>query len=99
MISHGNIEHDASLSRGDFALGNNWEFNETLYSTLANSNPGVDYYNSTSAGAVQHERLAQSLRDNNQTMNTLSEMTIRTRESVLYLSVMGDVTTGEAPKE
>ncbi|KAF9032678.1 Cloroperoxidase [Hymenopellis radicata] len=96
---HGNIEHDASVSRMDEALGSNWEFNEEIYSVLANSNPGSDNYNASSAGAVQHERLQQSLRDNNQTHNTLSEMTIRTRESALYLSVMGNATTGEAPKK
>ncbi len=97
--SHGNIEHDASISRMDEALGSNWEFNEDIYSVLANSNPGSDNYNASSAGAVQHERLMQSLRDNNETRNTLHEMTIRTRESALYLSVMGNATTGEAPKK
>ncbi|KIY70084.1 Cloroperoxidase [Cylindrobasidium torrendii FP15055 ss-10] len=96
---HGNVEHDASLSRMDEALGSNWEFNEDIYTTLANSNPGVDYYNASSAGEVQRLRLEQSLRDNNATHNTLSELTIRTRESSLYLAVMGDPTTGEAPKE
>ncbi|KAF9021826.1 Cloroperoxidase [Hymenopellis radicata] len=96
---HGNIEHDASVSRMDEALGSNWEFSEEIYSVLANSNPGSDNYNASSAGAVQHERLQQSLRDNNHTQNTLSEMTIRTRESSLYLSVMGNATTGEAPKK
>ncbi|KAF8894242.1 Peroxidase, family 2-domain-containing protein [Mucidula mucida] len=96
---HGNIEHDASISRMDEALGSNWEFNEDIYSVLANSNPGSDNYNASSAGAVQHERLMQSLRDNNETRNTLHELTIRTRESALYLSVMGNATTGEAPKK
>lgn len=83
----------------DEALGSNWEFNEDIYSTLANSNPGVDYYNTTSAGEVQRLRLEQSIRDNNQTHSTLSELTIRTRESMLYLAVMGDASTGVAPKK
>lgn len=83
----------------DEALGSNWEFSEDVYSTLANSNPGVDYYNTTSAGEVQRLRLLDSIRDNNETHSTFSELTIRTRESVLYLTVMGNLTTGEAPKE
>ncbi|KIY66833.1 Cloroperoxidase [Cylindrobasidium torrendii FP15055 ss-10] len=96
---HGTIEHDASLSRMDEALGSNWQFNEDIFSTLANSNPGVDYYNITSAAEVQHLRLEQSLRDNNETHNTFNELTMRSGESALYLSVMGNVTAGEAPKE
>ncbi|KAF9025432.1 hypothetical protein BDZ89DRAFT_1161745 [Hymenopellis radicata] len=83
----------------DEALGSDWDFNEEIYSVLANSNPGSDNYNASSAGTVQHERLQQSLEDNNQTHDTLSEMLIQTRESALYLSVMGNATTGEAPKK
>ncbi|KAJ6631323.1 Cloroperoxidase [Mycena sp. CBHHK59/15] len=96
---HSLIEHDASLSRNDFALGDNLRFNETIFSTLANSNPGVDYYNATSAGHVQHDRLAISLATNPNITNTPKEFLIRTRESGLYLSVMGDVLTGVAPKK
>ncbi|KAJ7210724.1 Chloroperoxidase, partial [Mycena pura] len=61
LALHSLIEHDASLSRGDFALGDNLHFNETIFSTLANSNPGVDYYNASSASMVQDQRLAISL--------------------------------------
>ncbi|KAL0575208.1 hypothetical protein V5O48_006769 [Marasmius crinis-equi] len=96
---HGNIEHDASVSRVDHALGNNLVFNETIFTTLANSNPGVDYYNATSAGQVQKARLEQSKADNPKFRNTIKEFQIRNRESALYLSVMGDPTTGMAPKE
>ncbi|KAJ7574121.1 Cloroperoxidase [Mycena floridula] len=95
---HNTIEHDASVSRGDFALGDNFHFNETIFSALANSNPGVDFYNATSAGQVQKQRLAESQATNPQLINTKKEIAIRTRESALYLSVMGDPLTGVAPK-
>jgi len=62
--SHGNIEHDASISRVDFALGDNARFNETVFTTLAESNPGDDHYNTTSAGQVQYLRLADSQANN-----------------------------------
>ncbi|KAJ7023376.1 Cloroperoxidase [Mycena alexandri] len=96
---HNLIEHDASLSRGDFALGDNLHFNETVFSTLLNSNPGVDYYNATSAGHVQHDRLAISLATNPNITNTPKEFLLRTRESSFYLTLMGNPITGVAPKK
>ncbi|KAJ7586865.1 Chloroperoxidase, partial [Mycena floridula] len=96
---YNNIEHDASLSRGDFALGDNLHFNETIYQTLANSNPGVGFFNATSAGQVQKERLAISQATNPKLINTSKEFGIRTGQSALYLSVFGDPITGVAPKE
>ncbi|KAF9262646.1 Cloroperoxidase [Marasmius fiardii PR-910] len=96
---HGNIEHDASLSREDHALGNNLVFNETIFSTLANSNPGSDFYNTTSAAQVQKARLEQSRASNPSLRNTIKEIQVRTRESGLYLAVMGNPMTGIAPKQ
>ncbi|KAJ8081092.1 hypothetical protein PM082_017933 [Marasmius tenuissimus] len=96
---HGNIEHDASLSREDIALGDHIGFNETTFSTLLNSNPGSDVYNTTSAGQVMKARLADSLIRNRNVTNTDIQFSIRTGESGFYLSVMGDPITGEAPKK
>ncbi|KAJ6510803.1 Cloroperoxidase [Mycena sanguinolenta] len=97
---HSLIEHDASVSRNDLAVtGDSLHFNETIFSTLTNSNPGVDYYNATSAAQVQNERLAISLATNPNITNTPKEFDIRTREAGLYLSVMGDPLTGVALKK
>jgi hypothetical protein len=93
------IEFDASLSRSDFAIGDNLHFNETIFSTLANSNPGVDYYNTTSASQVMRTRLADSLAINPNITNTPKELFFRTGTSAMYLSAMGDPLTGVAPKE
>ncbi|KAF8174810.1 Cloroperoxidase [Mycena galopus ATCC 62051] len=98
LALHNLIEHDASISRQDFALGNNLVFNETIFTTLANANPGVDYYNATSAGQVMHDRLAISLATNPNITNTPKEFLLRTRESALYLSIMGGAVTAMAPK-
>ncbi|KAJ7059233.1 Cloroperoxidase [Mycena amicta] len=98
LALHSLIEHDASISRGDFAFGDNLHFNETIFSTLVNANPGVDFYNATSAGLVQKERLAISLATNPSVTNTEKEFVIRSIESGLYLSVMGNAITGVAPK-
>ncbi|KAL0065164.1 hypothetical protein AAF712_007834 [Marasmius tenuissimus] len=87
-IEHGNIEHDASVSRVDKEPGDHLPFNEEVFSILANSNPGVDYYNTTSTGIVQKIRLEQSQAENPKLVNTVREIQIRTRESALYLAVM-----------
>ncbi|KAJ3740775.1 hypothetical protein DFH05DRAFT_1462684 [Lentinula detonsa] len=84
LALHGTLEHDASLSRNDYAL--------------ANSNPGVDYYNITSAAQVLEQRLAEDKIVNPTLINTVKELTVRIVESGFYLSVMGNVTTGVAPK-
>ncbi|KAJ8081080.1 hypothetical protein PM082_017921 [Marasmius tenuissimus] len=68
---HGNMEHDASLSREDDAIGDNLHFNETIFSTLANPNPGSDIYNTTSAGQVMKIRLADSIARNLNLTNTI----------------------------
>ncbi|KAJ6477034.1 Chloroperoxidase [Mycena sanguinolenta] len=95
---HNLIEHDASISRNDFALGDNLHFNETVFSTLANANPGVDFYNGTSAAQVMQARLADSLARNVNVTNTRKEFSLRTRESALYLSIFNDTRTGVTPK-
>ncbi|KAJ7596366.1 Cloroperoxidase [Mycena floridula] len=96
---HNAVEHDASLSRSDFAVtGDNLHFNETIFQTLASSNPGVNYYNATSAGTVMRQRLEDSRRVNPAIKNTSKELLMRIAESTLYLTVMGN-NTGVAPKE
>ncbi|KAJ7785105.1 Cloroperoxidase [Mycena maculata] len=91
---HNLIEHDASISRNDLAVtGDNLQFNETIFTTLANPNPGVDYYNGTSAAQVQNTRLTISLTTNPNITNTRKEIIMRTLESSLYLSVMGNALT------
>ncbi|KAL0570572.1 hypothetical protein V5O48_011391 [Marasmius crinis-equi] len=77
IAQHGNIEHDASLSREDFALGDHVRFNETIFSTLANANPDSDVYNSTSAGQVQHARLVDSIQRNPNITNTHFQSRVR----------------------
>ncbi|KAJ7613713.1 Cloroperoxidase [Mycena polygramma] len=98
LALHGLIESDASISRGDFALGDNLHFNETIFATLAAANPGVDYDNVTSAAQVQDIRLADSIATNPNVTNTAKKLLFRTGASTLYLSVMGDPLTGWPPR-
>ncbi|KAJ7140545.1 Cloroperoxidase [Mycena crocata] len=101
IVAHNIIEHDASISRNDFGdgTGDNMHFNETTFSALSSKNPGNDTYDPVAAGQTQRDRLAHSLATNPLTLNTQKEFLLRSRESALYLSVMGDPLTGIAPKE
>jgi len=99
FYSHGTIEHDTSLSRQDLALGDNLHFNEEIFSTLANANPGENFYDINSAGEVMYQRLQQDIVANPNITNTVKEALLRSADSALYLSVMGDPSTGKAPKK
>ncbi|KAG7448171.1 uncharacterized protein BT62DRAFT_890121, partial [Guyanagaster necrorhizus] len=98
LKKHNVIEHDASISRSDFLLGDNLHFNETIYTALAQSNPSVSYYNTTSAGQVIKQRIADDRLANPKIFLTPVNCEIHAIESALYLSVMGDPSTGVAPK-
>ncbi|KAJ4489878.1 Chloroperoxidase [Lentinula aciculospora] len=95
---HGTIEHDASLSRSDDALGDNLHFNSTIFSTLSESNPKSDVYDTTSIGLVLEERLALAKKANSNLVNTVKERHTQLLEASLFLSAMGDPITGIAPK-
>ncbi|KAJ7265320.1 Cloroperoxidase [Mycena rebaudengoi] len=96
---HNLVEHDASISRNDFGLGDHIKFNESVYSVLANSNPGEDYYEPFSSGQVQRDRLADSRARNPNLVNTGKEFQLRSRETALYLSIFGSGLDGLAPKK
>jgi hypothetical protein len=101
LLRHNLVEHDASISRNDFGdgTGDNVHFNETTFSTLANANPGKNYYDPVAAGQVQRDRLAHSVATNPRVVNTNKEFTLRSQESALYLSIFGDPLTGIASKK
>ncbi|KAJ7088816.1 Peroxidase, family 2-domain-containing protein [Mycena belliarum] len=99
---HNLIEHDASLSRQDLGdgKGDNVRFSEERFSaTIANKNPGVDFYNVSSAGEAMRDALAHSIATNPLVVNTPKELVVRHGESAFYLSVLGDPITGVAPKK
>ncbi|KAF5336281.1 hypothetical protein D9758_014497 [Tetrapyrgos nigripes] len=97
----GCIEMDTSLTRPDafFAPNNaNLPFNETVYQTMASSNPGVDYYNVTSQAQVQDARLNHSIANNPELVNDATSLFARSAASALILSILGDPKTGIAQK-
>ncbi|KAF7304532.1 HEME-HALOPEROXIDASE domain-containing protein [Mycena chlorophos] len=101
LVLHNLIERDASLSRDDYrnGTGDNLHFNETIYSFMANSNPGVDYYNTTSTAHVMYQNLEFSKATNPTLINTQKEVNARAGTAALALTSMGNATTGVAPKQ
>ncbi|KIK68712.1 hypothetical protein GYMLUDRAFT_153507, partial [Collybiopsis luxurians FD-317 M1] len=101
---HGTIEHDASLSRSDFNLGDNLHFNATVFATLSESythgsTPDLDVYDTTSVGKAIEKRLALAKKDNPKLVNTVKERQSQLLEASLFLSAMGNPLTGIAPKK
>ncbi|KAJ3973520.1 Peroxidase, family 2-domain-containing protein [Lentinula raphanica] len=87
---HGTIEHDASFSRSDNALGDNLHFNSTVFnSTFLQSNLSPDVYDTTSVGQIMQERLALAKQANPHLVNTVKERQSQLLEASLFLSVMG----------
>ncbi|KAK0505376.1 Chloroperoxidase [Armillaria luteobubalina] len=83
---HGTIEHDASLSRSDYNLGDN-------ASTISTRPPQAKSRKNASLMIPSPTPVSSRL-------NTDKEFFVRTRESALYLSVMGDPAMGSvAPKK
>ncbi|KAJ7237591.1 Cloroperoxidase [Mycena rebaudengoi] len=80
-------------------FGDHIKFNESVYATVANSNPKKNCYNPVSASKVQRNRLAHSVATNPNVTNTSKEFKLRSRETALYLSIFGDPLTGIAPKK
>ncbi|KAF7304533.1 HEME-HALOPEROXIDASE domain-containing protein [Mycena chlorophos] len=101
LVLHNLIEHDTSFSRSDYqnGTGDALHFNETIYSVMANSNPGSDYYNTTSTAHVMYLRLEYSKATNPTLINTDKEVTGRAATAALALTSMGNATTGVAPKK
>ncbi|KAJ7607499.1 hypothetical protein FB45DRAFT_947795 [Roridomyces roridus] len=99
LALHNLVEHDASISRQDWALGDNLHFNETLFSVMVNINPDSDFYTPETAAQVQKMRLDDSIARNPSVTNTDKEFQLRSRESSLYLSIFGNTSTGVAPKK
>nr|GAT52299.1 predicted protein [Mycena chlorophos] len=66
---------------------------------MANSNPGSDYYNTTSTAQVMYQRLQYSIATNPTLINTEKELTGRAGTAALALTSMGNATTGVAPKQ
>lgn len=93
------IEHDASLSRGDASTGNNYSFNQTIFNTVLDYYSGMNMTSIPVAAKAKYNRVeTEKSRDPDFTYG-LVQFIFSYGETAIYLSTMGDPTTGVAPIE
>jgi len=91
------IEHDGSLSRGDAYFGDNHSFNKTTWSTVLDYFIDASTVNFTAAADARYNRIQTSRAANPQFTYSVKDLVLSYGETALYLSVLGDPVTGNAP--
>ncbi|KAG4434921.1 hypothetical protein IFR05_009590 [Cadophora sp. M221] len=95
------IEHDASLSRADFNLdnGDNWMFNQSIFDTVLQYYNGMTETSIPVASAAKYNRVKTEQARDPKFTYTPQQYVLSYGETALYLSTMGNPTTGVAPVE
>ncbi|GAB7347229.1 hypothetical protein MBLNU459_g3331t1 [Dothideomycetes sp. NU459] len=99
MLDHHDvfIEHDASLSRADASTGNDHAFNQTIFNTVLNYFAGDANATIPTASKAKFNRVTtEAARDPSFSYGPV-QFVLSYGETALYLSTMGDPTTGSAP--
>lgn len=93
------IEHDASLSRADASTGNNYSFNQTIWDTVTAYFAGQTNATIPTAAKAKYNRVTtETARDADFSYGP-AQFIFSYGETAIYLSTMGDPTTGVAPVE
>lgn len=91
------IEHDASLSRADASTGNNYSFNQTIWDTVTAYFEGQANATISTAAKAKYQRVTtEAARDPEFSYGPV-QFIFSYGETAIYLSTMGDPTTGSAP--
>jgi hypothetical protein len=93
------IEHDASLSRQDTALGDNHSFNKTIWDTVLNYYAGQSTTSIPVAAKAKYNRVTTEASRDPKFFYGPVQFVLSYGETALYLSTMGDPITGVAPIE
>jgi hypothetical protein len=101
VSSHGYIEHDSSLSRGDANLGDHRNFNKEIWDKVMETygdNEKTDFslaskarYNRLLAAKKQHEEAGTDFQ------YTIKELVMSYGETALFLGILGDPAEGKIP--
>jgi len=95
---HEIIEHDGSLSRNDIYFGDNHDFNSAIWDSVATYFT-EDTISIETAAAARAARLETAASVNPEFNMTSSDVEFSLIETALYLSVFGNITTGNAVTE
>lgn len=90
------LEHDASLSRQDFFLGDDLDFSQPTFNQV------LSYFHSDVASIQEasdgrYARVKDSMARNAKVVYGVRQLVLSYGETALYLSAMGDPVTGKAP--
>lgn len=98
LVEHDVIEHDASLSRLDAYFGDANDFNDGVWAEV-NATYGADVVTADQVAASRVARVAACAAENPAYNLTAAGAAAGWGEAALFLVVMGNKTTGNAPRE
>jgi len=105
VAKHGLIEHDVSLSRGDFALGDNHNFNPQIWAKVVGTYEGLEKTDFASVSKARYERVLASKKEfeekgkGGEWLYGIKEFVLSYGESALFLGILGDPKEGQIPVE
>ncbi|KAL1303249.1 hypothetical protein AAFC00_006663 [Neodothiora populina] len=91
------IEHDASLSRADASTGDNHSFNQTIWNSVTAFFANQDNATIETAAKAKFNRVTTEAARDPEFSYGPAQFILSYGETALYLSTMGDPTTGSAP--
>jgi hypothetical protein len=91
------IEHDASLSRQDAYFGNDYAFDQGVFNQVLAYYEGMEETSIPVASKARYHRVETARASNPEFIYGVRQLVLSTGETALYLSTMGDPTTGVAP--
>lgn len=91
------IEHDASLSREDAYMGNDYSFNQNIFNQVLDYYQGMETTSIPVASKARYNRVETARDANPEFIYGVRQLVLSTGETALYLSTMGDPQTGVAP--
>jgi hypothetical protein len=94
-FSHLVIEHDGSLSRNDIFSGDNHSFNSSIWAATA-AHFTEDTISLVTAAQARKARLGTAAAVNPNFTMSANDVMFSLIESALYLSVFGNILTGDA---
>ncbi|KAE9366611.1 Cloroperoxidase [Stipitochalara longipes BDJ] len=100
---HGLIEHDVSLSRNDFLLGDNHTFNKEIFAAVMENYDGQETTSFESVSKARYGRLLAAKKAHEEAGKEfqygIKEFVLSYGESALFLGLLGDPKEGKIPVE
>jgi len=91
------IEHDGSLSRRDAYFGDDHTFNQDTFNQVLAYYEGMEETSIPVASKARYNRIETARSEDPEFIYGVRQLVLSTGETALYLSTMGDPTTGVAP--